>query len=1035
MQLNSIKLDAEVDVNSLCSIHSDQDIKFSRKNSIVYQDMLGNYRAVKGDGWFTTTGRNIKPTSVDSGTVSFNDGQFASTAEYVVTDMKELELPLSGTIQNEPLLFMDSEHIYYQAIIKQNDALYHCLYDGAKWTITRLYVSEAFTLDGPYYIIANSNTSYTVIHSVTQGLVKSITISGAPSKANNGRYLNVNNNSTFYIGRDDDNQKLAWHAVFSINDSSANAVLYMGSIENISGKVVVTGEPYYRGASVTELGNGVLKWQVNTMACQASVNTFSSSLSKELPGSYDDINACTGDKTADVLSGPFGSYCSSCLVSRVTYTGRSASYSNTPGGGNSVILNDPNMSPGNFWGTATAYESSFPFNYMFSNIATNRGSTFDYGKGWNISLSEKVEPRVCSVCDKLSYPVLGYCPLQYIVNTECYYLDNTVDNNSSCCDIPFSPVTNEIVYKSEDTTYHGDRWRLVGYSTKENKAWTDFYHSIGGRNSGDESVIDSIPFSFNDGKFDRIIYNGLLSGIVLDGVLLNSTSSTAIEHFSWAEYGDFLYVLINNRLSVLKKNYSLKDVRIKKISNYIFTTNLAGYYNTFIESKDGKIDFVNSYVPYSQTFRLNNVFQSQGYFSPTSSTNDIWYQAAGYNTNVKDSDRVTSYILPGIEIPVYVYSGNLDDFNKKIVDNNQPLLSLDRSYMDSRSKIDVYYTHSLASTDLTYKYSDKDNTGYFDKELKDNTWITTADLYLYPLGLLSEINGENNIMPTVVLDDKYSVRLYSNNNTVYMAFNPTQAVFQSNEIFTIYTSSYYFDGQAIYYIGGVNDNTSNSFVCYALGMRFLGNSGTEAFFYSEYDRSIYLFSGSNTLTLYKAAAQINDIIDTCYSSCDQALYLLTDIGLLVIKAQTSALFNVNGPDHLELTTKGVVVYSKDGSYTLYSPSEGELQPFELETEWIGDPNRLFTFGFAEIWLYKKASPITLKAILSTQADNDTTDDIRTVTIKPSDFKGLNYRLRLTPKNTKGNAFKLYISSPCDISITNIALAVDENPGIQAARHG
>lgn len=1032
MNVNSISLTSEVDVNSLNSIHTDNNIKFAKKNSLVYEDLLSNYRKIEGDGQYTTLGNNIKTTNVTNNTIEFNNGEFASSANYVVKNSMFLTMPLSGIIKNEATLFVYNDRPYYQVIIEQNDILYHCLYDieTKEWTNTKLNVTEAFCLDTNYYVIALSNTTYSIINSVSKTTLKTITVTSAPSKANNGRFYK----DTFYIGRNDDNQRLAWHTAFTLDSTTITANLYFGSIEKIQDKVVVTGEPYYKGATSSVLPNGIIRWQVNTMTCQSCVSCFNSLLTCELPKTYEDINACSGDTVGLCLRPTFEQYCSACLISRISYTGTTASYSYTQANNTTVVVNDPNMSPGNFWGTATCYESCFPFNYMYSNVATARGSTFDYGKGWNTSFSQKVSPTVCSECSKLNYPVLGYCPLQYIVNTACYNLDNTVNNNSNCNTVPLSALTNEIVYASTDTTYNDKRYRLVDYNVKENKAWDDFYHSIGGKNSGDETVIDNIPFTFNDGKFDRFIYNGIFSGVSLNGVLLNSTSSDGIEQFSYVENDNYLYILINNQLSVLKKNYTVEDVEIKKLADYVFTTNLVGYYNTFIETKDKQINFVNAYIPYHQTFSVNNVFQSQGYFSPTSSTNDIWYEAAAYNPNVKDEDRITSYILPPIEIPIYVDSNNLDDFNKKIIDNNQPVLSLTRNYVNDKTKLDVYYTHSLSSTDLTYKYSNRNSVSFFDKDLKDNTWITTGDLYIYPVGLLTVINGENNITPTVDLDDNYSVRLYSNNNTVYMSFNPTQAVYQSNEIFTIYTSSYYFDGQAIYYIGGTNDNTSNSFVCYALGMKFLGNSGTEAYFYSQFDKAIYLFSGSNTLTLYKNIAQLDEIIDTCFSSADQSLYILDSTGkLLVIKGDTSALFEIKDPDHLELTANGAVAYSKDGSYILYSPYKGNLEKFEIETEWIGSPDNLFNFAFVEVWLYKKDTPIKLKAVLSTQTDNDTTDDTREITIKPSDFSGLNYRLRFTPKNSKGNAFKFYLSSDDDISISSMSLAVDNASVVQAPR--
>lgn len=1038
MNVNSIPLETGVDINSLDSIHTDQNISFTKKNTLKFQDLLSNYRETKGEGQYTTLGNTVKPTSKNGSTVSFNNGQFSSSATYVALDTKLLTMPISGILRNEAKLFVSNGKPYYQNIIEQNGTLYHSYYDieADRWNTAKLGVSEAFVLNKEgKYIEANSNTSYTLKDSITRSTIKTFTVTNAPSKANNGRIIG----NTMVIGRDDDNQRLAWHS--NITGDTNSLTSYQGLIDTIGGKIVVTGEPYYSNLSSSVLTNGIIRWTTKTITGDnTNITSFNNNLTCELPLTYEDINACSGDSNASALTNVINNYCTTSLIVASSYSNNTkTNYCTNNSSACSVVINDPNMSPGNFWNitNASQYDSVFPYRYTFTNVATNRGSTFDYGRGWSTSFSQTIEPRIYHACSKLLYPTLGYCPLNYVVfngSLTNYKLDNTVNNSSTCCKLPWSPNTNQIAYSSVDVTHSGKRHRLVDFNTKENQAWDDFYHSIGGRNSGDETIIDNIPFSFNDGKFDRLIYNGLFSAVSLNGVLLNSTSSNGIEQFSWTESGDNLYVLINGQLSHLKKNYSLDDIKIKKLADYIFTTNLIGYYNTFIEDKNGKLNLVNAYIPYQQTFKLNDAFQRQGYFSPTSSTNDIWYQAAGYNTNADDNDRVTSYILPQIELPIYVDNNNLDSFNKTIIDNNQPLLSLDRSYVDSKTKLDVYYTHSLSSTDLSYKYSNKDSKSYFDKELLDNTWWTTSSLYLYPLGMLSVVNGINNITPTIDLDDDYSVRFYSKNNNIFLSFNPTQAVYQSNIIFTIYTSSYYFDGQAIYYIGGTNDNTSNSFVCYALGMKFLGNSGTEAFFYSPYDKAIYLFSGSNTLTLYKYVAQLGNILDTCFSSLDQALYILDDKGqLLQLEAETSALFDIADPDHLELSANGIVAYDKSNEWKVLSPHKGELTPLLLETEWIGNYNMLYNFAYIDIMLYKKEKAFKLKVTLSTQADNDTVEDVREINISPSDFTGINYRLRITPKNNRGNAFKFRIESEDDVSISNISLALDQASAAQAAR--
>lgn len=738
-------------------------------------------------------------------------------------------------------------------------------------------------------------------------------------------------------------------------------------------------------------------------------------------------------------------------------------------GQNVVFSNELDRDLGNpGWSELTIHDSrehpltyDYPLLYMYSNIASNKGKTFIFGKGYAnyVSSAYYLEPNDC-IAKNITEETENVPTLIEVrnllrkLNTKLNYwskeegikpydLDNTVVNQYSTKDwtyialqsnnkwqlisngfynpndketLPWVSSGLQVLSKVNVEDRLSERIIWLTKDAKKNKKWPSCPPLI------DISATDIPTRITKNNKISIDIYEGIPFALNYQNVLLFNSESDGIINYSYYSSGDYDYIVVNNKLAKLKiANFNASDIKISKIADYLFTSNIVASKSVWKEDTQGRLTLKEAFKP-MVAYELSDNITSMGYLSPLTSTNDVWQEAGGFNANFNDKFVSSGYVLPPITIPFYIDSSNLDDFNKKIIEANKPLLTPVIS-SDTITSFDIYYTHTLLNPDITYKYSiDKNGSGSFDLLKQDNTWPSTSETIYFPIGKTTTLTGQNTRVPTAIVDSDYSAALVEHDNSIFLNFNNSQLIYSSNQIFTTYTSNYYFDGKAIYYIGGSSTtNTENTFACYALGMKFLGNSSTEAFFYSPFDNTIYKFSGSTSLdkwiSIPRVINQFGEIIDTVFSSVDQTLYLLLEKALILIKpsAKDVCIIDITGK-RLETINKGVVVYSNYNS-TLYSPIEGNIIPLEIETSWIGSDTKLYKYNFIDL-LFVDGIGKKIDIEVSTQTDKVSTQVLKDFVINKN-------RIRITPKVPIGNAIKLKLLSKDLVSIESILMDITQ----------
>lgn len=696
----------------------------------------------------------------------------------------------------------------------------------------------------------------------------------------------------------------------------------------------------------------------------------------------------------------------------------------------------------------------FPYAYSIFNRAESRDVYWSYGPGWARSYVRKVQFR--------NFDGKKAMTQMFPTALISFGLKGNNDYDSNFVRIEYlSPISFDTEHTSYTIVPDDDHPQAfsrkffrpgtgLAYSRvhifnpsifEKGMVWVDM---LGADNMPNHSILSKIPFNvkLSQDFYDQYYAMNYVSTSTKKTLL---TSGSANNKDTSYIYNDAVFS--NGLLVVLERD---GEVRLEKIADYIYRTNTVNGDNLFIDSVS-KFDGQRGFIPYNGE-EIITLQELSSFSAPTDNENtdgnSTYYSGSGYNIDMNDpTKRATSYILPEIVMPLVIKSEEVEDFSFQLMENKReltkPFLYLTFDYKDD--PVDHYYTHSLKSTSVEYQTSKKlqstSNNAEerlfgvktYDSDKEGTVWWVTSSIYIFPLGLASFITGINYLSSTIDLTDDYTVRMYRRFNTTFPVYNPNTEVYKGSTIFTIYGYNYSFDGQAIYFLGQSDDTSQNNFACYALGMKFLANSGTEAYFYSPFEKKIYLFTGSVTLQMADSLAREGDIIDSLYSSCEQTLYLLTSQGNVIAKTQRDMCLIQNiDPSlyHFEGTDTGMILSGdwKYIRYRLHKTDEEEWLPLEYETEFIGKNNSLLKVSNIDITFFRGDSQKVLGNVyFECLNDEMPKKEKQAFEITKNDWnRSALFKLRFVPKDNVVKAFRFgFDSKDENVHIANVCINVEE----------
>lgn len=542
------------------------------------------------------------------------------------------------------------------------------------------------------------------------------------------------------------------------------------------------------------------------------------------------------------------------------------------------------------------------------------------------------------------------------------------------------------------------------------------------------------------------IYQGIPTVLTFKGTLLFNATDLDYK-MTWRKSGGDYFLSIYNGAKV--QSIWIKqdgDIKIDKISDYLFRLNSLTDVNLIVESHEGLPSFQKAFSGYIGEEHCNAMLFDTLPSIDTSSENNQLFYAQGLNSDLLDDTIQPGFLFPAKTINGYIAVDKMEEFNKGWLQSRKNLifnkLKANGNFTD---KYDVYYASSSDSSDVIYRYTQElpnNNNKTIENEIgtqvyntskADTTWWIDADNVIYPIAISSNMSGVNYAYSTVDLPGNYASRIYSRNNKTWAVYNSVSQVYMGEYIFTLMGGNYYFDGQGVYYLGSENSSennkySDNSLVAYAVGMKFLCSSPSEAYFYSPFDKGIYIFTASNTLQKSTPLSKFGEVLDACYCPVNQAIYLLFD-GVLIVKAQEDmADFLVTG-NRLYTTEKGVQVVSDTG-YTLHNHTEGDLIPLNIETSWLGSADTLQKYSMVDV-LFKGEGEANITGVMLTLTDTAEVKE-EPVSIKIDKWHNGFARWRLQPRDPIGNAFKLKLQSEDEVGVFSITCYTDTASSTNAA---
>ena len=1005
-------INAPVDLGSKSVTHSLEEQKFAVKNSLPFNGLLSNYHAITNKGWATTNGEQLSLESLENNTVVFkhrNKEYKIEDAKQVLASKTEIKLPYDEEIKDyyigeNKIYIRTDEHIFsfdnntYNVILtidKDDNKYKSCFFTTNKNGV--FWYDNAFRNIETLEVI--KETSFNFFNEKGERIKE---------EPNNGYYTE----SYWICGYDSTDHSKDW-----AENMAGQSIDFIG---HITSEGIAIGEPRPDYLKPTILENKLIKW--DRFSEEDIAKLKETNVSQLSSGDEPILSNSTAAFGKDYTTPTPIKYSFTYGMNKAGAFMYMEQWNTT----NSWQMIDTVATPGVYWQTEEddPYSSIFPNVSIYTNNIEARGRDYEYDGDWLKCIYNYRTWKITSdVFSIFTTPITlftynkGETSTATLDNTNAQAIKKTGKLDGWSVPTPNSDGTFNIAnstvwfkFNTADKKYL--KHHLFSKTQANNRAWSTW------RNTADFKVSDFSSWSDLGDGYKIHYYQNLPICISKDNIAI-TTPTTEMDGV-YTVKGN---ILIANKSIFRFEDITIDNITIEKIADYKFKTNIVSPLNLFAGKRDGTIELTHSFIPYFNEVKWNGYGSLVLLQCPDGNDyNDTFSIGLGINATLDDNIVETSALLPAITIPLYCNSRNIESFNKQIIDKNAPIIIPDTTCIPKDVSLGVFFTHSLKTTDIGYRYSEK-NGEIFHDDKYDNTqwWIGTTSIFL-PLGLGSTFSGINYLASTVELPGNYSVRIYTQNNNSFLVYNIAQQSYYGQTIFTIYGSSYYYDSQAVYSVG---DGTSNEFVCYAIGMKFLANSGTEAFFYSPIDKYLYSFTGSNTLTKAVPLSNVPNVKDAIFSSVDQTLYLLfEDDTLYAQNGISSAYFtNFSNVKELQGTVKGCAIMGTDKSFSILNPTDGDIIPLQVETEYTGGDDSIFKCSYIDLMLYNNDTEVDFSVEIDMMGTVNQSEK-KNIHLKKGDFQNDYCKIRVSPTVNNGQGFKISIYSKSKISIMSIAPKIE-----------
>lgn len=340
--------------------------------------------------------------------------------------------------------------------------------------------------------------------------------------------------------------------------------------------------------------------------------------------------------------------------------------------------------------------------------------------------------------------------------------------------------------------------------------------------------------------------------------------------------------------------------------------------------------------------------------------------------------------------------------------------------------LNIYYS-STSEGGCDYQWSLRNGAVTFFKNLLlDGVQFSLSDgNTVLSIPLWSDIDDIGNNTIKVEVDGEYYICLKNDKQENLFAYYLMTMNYSEN-LFLVQTGKYTVLNGFIYQCSFDNNVfTLGDIVCECDGLKFLGAFPLMAFFWSELDKSIYVFTGDNNLRKFKEAYMIEEIKEIFCDSARQLLIVNTDIGCIFLY----------GEEIFKLSYENNYIYPiyRDGeSYVIgdtavsFSKNDTETEPEVIycKTEFYGEGHMLKSVNDCVFVRVIKSPSLTagslkIKAYALTETTSESSE--QTFTFSDSDFD-MNGQLLIQyqPQYQAGVGFNVELESTHPIAYMGIS---------------
>lgn len=356
---------------------------------------------------------------------------------------------------------------------------------------------------------------------------------------------------------------------------------------------------------------------------------------------------------------------------------------------------------------------------------------------------------------------------------------------------------------------------------------------------------------------------------------------------------------------------------------------------------------------------------------------------------------------------------------------------LNNMELQNRESIDAY-TSDTGSV-LSYFKSWYEGIAKYNNKLADVEKSMTEPTY-YNLSpntdIMTYIDGFNTISLLKVGNN--TLQLLVKESDLLLVYNLLSNVNNISEYFVLQGQQYGIINDYINKVDMVNGQVvAQTPITSVEGLKFLGNTDKQAFFFSQMNKTIQYFAADNTLEFLMDATEIDNNTTTVFAKQTNDIFLLLNDKVVVF---------TNGGSMYEMLSRAEYITFGDNSWSdgnktwsyFKTNNEQERVPIELETLWFGDTvnRKLMNVDCVYIELYDdNYMPGKFEISFDGLMNNTVSTKKQTFNVKSSDYDRVTKTvyLRYQPAYQNCAAFKLNIKSELPIKRLAIGYTSEGTP--------